>query len=197
MVLLSCLQISASALPNLGPSDARESAGTPNLLSKRAKTHSGHDDSLDALRPGTFTCFETGTTAQQSEITNTIPQPCNSSFGIAGDKNHFSFPDAGSQFPSEQTEEHNLAVITRTVVDGAWANVPITGSITLAYSANWQAVKHANTADCEFALQRVTDICYGTGSNEGSTFGGWWKYDDDGTSYGVDPAQSNGGNKGQ
>ena len=56
------------------------------------------------------------------------------------------------------------------------------------YTANIQSVTHANTADCEYAMGRVRDICHGT---NGWTRGGWYTFED-GTSYGLDPSVNGG-----
>lgn len=54
----------------------------------------------------------------------------------------------------------------------------------LHYTADIQSATHANTADCEYAMGRVRDICHGT---NGWTRGGWYTFSD-GTSYGLDPS---------
>ena len=147
------------------------------LATRGGSTYSGND-ALDPNRAGTFTCFKDGTWQPQQWITSTWDQAC-STAEHDDDNHHFSFtPSADGTYPHQEVD-HEYAVCTPQPpyadACNAFGYVKYTGDI--------KAPAHANTEDCEYAMERVVAICHGDNQD---TRGGWYTFSD-GTSYGADP----------
>ena len=55
------------------------------------------------------------------------------------------------------------------------------------YDADLKSTKHAGYESCKWAIERVVTQGCPIGARWNDSQGGWWTWDDDGSSYGVDP----------
>ncbi|CAF9934079.1 MAG: hypothetical protein HETSPECPRED_009099 [Heterodermia speciosa] len=138
---------------------------------------------MDPSRPGTFHCFKGGKWMPQETVSGVIDQACTSTAEHDGDNVHFSFvPSADGTFPHQQVDHQFRAC--RSDQSGPLVCQPASGVVS--FTGDIKSAARANSNDCTYAMQRIIDICHGEHED---TRGGWWQYDSDGTTYGVDPAE--------
>lgn len=156
------------------------------LVARQAGTYSG-TDALNASLAGTFNCYKGGTWALQDNLDTPINEVCGAPVYEVLDFTPFSFvPNADGAYPSQVSNYQEDQVCFDVSVN--CDSTPVKGKGYISYTADIQGATHANTADCEYALGRVRDICY---CKNGWTKGGWYTFGD-GTSYGLDPSVNGG-----
>ena len=188
MLLVSCV-VAISQLTYTAFAAPVESHPSPDasvkapLIARQAGTYSGND----AL--GTYNCYKGGTWALQTSLNNSIYKICGDPVYDTPEFTPFSFlPNADGAYPQQQSDyqQEQGCFDVSTNCDSS----PQKGKDYLHYTADIAAAQHANTADCEYAMGRVRDLCHG---NNGWTRGGWYTFTD-GTSYGCDVSH-NGSNQ--
>lgn len=156
------------------------------LVAREKDTYSG-TDALNASLAGTFNCYKGGTWALQDALDTSINEICGTPVYQPLEFTPFSFvPNADGAYPPQQSDYQLAQVCFDISVE--CDSTPAKGTGYVHYTGNIQAATHANTADCEYAMGRVRDICHGT---NGWTRGGWYTFRD-GTSYGLDPSKNGG-----
>lgn len=106
-------------------------------------------------------------------LTLSFYRACYSQTGTANGAPHFNFaPGAGGTFGTDVVEYYYDS-------DGHGVK----------FMAMLQSVVRANTEDCNYALRRIVDVCTGRykETQSGWSRGGWWQYENDNSTYNVDP----------
>ena len=157
------------------------------LIARQAGTYSGND----TTRGGVFNCYKGGTWALQTSLNNSIGPVCGDAASSYDHQQYqgFSFvPNPDKTYSQQQSvyQQQQGCFTVSTNCDSS----PKKGQDFLLYTADIAYAKHANTADCEYAMETVRDACHG---DNGYTRGGWYTYAD-GTSYGCDVSH-NGSNQ--
>lgn len=154
------------------------------LVARQKGTYSG-TDALNASLAGTFNCYKGGTWALQDALDVSINQVCGAPVYQVLDFTPFSLvPNADGAYPPQQSD-YQLAQVCFDVSANC-DSTPVKGKGYIQYTGDIQGATHANTADCEYAMGRVRDICHG---KNGWTRGGWYTFSD-GTTYGLDPSRN-------
>ena len=187
-ILLASAALFTSQLVATAFAAPTESYLSPNvlikapLIARQKGTYSG-TDALNATLAGTFNCYKGGTWALQHAIDVSVKQVCGAPVYQVPEFTPFSLvPNADGAYPPQVSDYQfdQSCFDVSTDCD----STPTKGSVYIKYTADIQSATHANTADCEYAMGRVRDICHGT---NGWTRGGWYTFQD-GTSYGLDPS---------
>ena len=184
VVTISQFTYTACAAPVESDPSLDASVNAP-LIARQAGTYSGND-SL-----GEFNCYKGGTWALQSSLNNSIAPVCGDRTSAYDHQQFqgFSFaPNPDGSYSQQQSvyQQEQGCFTTSTNCDSS----PVKGKDFLLYTADIAYAQHANTADCEYAMEVVRDACHG---DNGYTRGGWFTYPD-GTSYGCDVSH-NGSNQ--
>lgn len=164
-----------------------------NDLSRRQSgTYDGTDDDGTG-HPGTFHCFRGGTWMKQAQLSSLWDQACTTE-DITDDTSHFDFnPTINGQYSQTiQYVNHTIDQPCITLpgpLQTTEHNCPTT-YYELDMSATLMSATHANSSECEWAFARIIDICHGQHLD---SRGGWWQFQDDGTTYGIDPNYVKGG----
>lgn len=154
------------------------------LVARQKGTYNGID-ALNASLAGTFNCYKGGTWALQDALDISINGICGTPVYDVLDFTPFSFvPNADGAFPPQQSD-YQLDQVCFDVSLNC-DSPAVKGKGYIHYTGDIRTATHANTADCEYAMGRVRDICHGT---NGWTRGGWYTFSD-GTSYGLDPSKN-------
>ena len=187
-VFLSHFAFTTFATPidsHLSPGDSDKAP----LVPRQKGTYSGTDANANVSLSGTYNCFRGGSWALQTALDTPINETCGGPAYDVLDFEPFSLqPNADGAYPQQATD-YQLSQVCFDVSANC-DDTPQKGKYYVYFNGDIKSPMHANTADCEYALGRVRDLCHG---KNGWTRGGWFTYID-GTSYGMDPSK-NGGNE--
>ncbi|KAL8948491.1 MAG: hypothetical protein Q9222_005323 [Ikaeria aurantiellina] len=160
----------------------------PTALSPRDRETVTTDNS--PTRPGTLHCFTSGTWLPVFLLASDPPAP-EDPVTIActpnpNADNYFTFsftPNSNGTY-DHQYAQNNLPC----EYEGEDADTGKCISARVEYprfDMQLMGPTHANTAECVWALKHILDACP-KGAHQDSQ-GGWWEFEDDGSTFGLDP----------
>ncbi|KAL8735185.1 MAG: hypothetical protein Q9166_001061 [cf. Caloplaca sp. 2 TL-2023] len=184
--LLSTIPFLTLALPSQSPSLNTSLSIIPScsaLVRRGGETITEYWDQ-DPKHRGTLHCFTTGTwlTATFIARASAIRDICG--YSSANNDTAFTYqPFSNGSYPHEYIRAGSI--IGKTWVgfeDVVW------------YDMQLQGKRHARYGECKWVIEKIVlEGCPMGGNTGDASQGGWFQFEDDGTTYGVDPTfESNG-----
>ncbi|KAL8848496.1 MAG: hypothetical protein Q9221_006498 [Calogaya cf. arnoldii] len=167
------------ALPSPSPQTTTPS---PSPLLRRGAETVRVDWIEDPKHRGTLHCFTTGTEMGSTTIAGYtyINHVCGYSAANAATAFNYTASSNGT-YPHQYTRIGSPFGKDYIYSGGA--------ERVVWYDMQLQGKTHANYAECRWAIEKIVlkGGCPDTGGTGGSSFGGWWQFEDDGSTVGVDP----------
>lgn len=159
------------------------------LDARQASTYNGHDDTQPGFA-GTYHCYRGGTWMAQPQINGTLDQACTTTI-FDHDIQHFNFTlDTVNNTNAQQLVRHQFRHCGRPRVFGVWSSdCSLPDAAYVKYAVDFKSTAYNSTEACRFAFRRILTNCYGENLD---TRGGYWQFDQDGTTYTVDPQTAKG-----
>ncbi|KAL8999919.1 MAG: hypothetical protein Q9169_001325 [Polycauliona sp. 2 TL-2023] len=186
------INIGATALPSsphpkldttLSTTTTTSSNNSPLIVRRDGET-SRYESNEDPKHRGTLHCFTTGTFETATLITSAsrIRSVCGYDSSSATDSfSTFQYePFANGSYP------HQYVRIGSVLGKGyAYSS----GEQVLWYDVQLQGAAHASYAECKWVMEKIVleGGCPWGGNTGRASQGGWFQFEDDGTTYGVDP----------
>jgi len=188
--LLALFALTIDAWPFHSSLDSSTQLIEGTLQARQAGTHNGHDNSRSGYA-GTFHCYKGGTWMAQSQINNTLDQACTTT-DFDHDAQHFNFTlDTTNGTNAIQEIRHDFRHCGNPQQFGVWSSeCSPPDQAYVNYAVDFKTTTYNNTEACRFAMRRILAHCYGKHQD---TRGGWWQFDQDSTTYNVDPQTVSGG----
>ena len=117
----------------------------------------------------------------------TLFRPCGHT-QVQFDTSHFSLDPSQNATFQPQSFDHQWRICTQMNSAGL---ATFCGQVmeVIRWTADIKTASRADSDDCVYAMNRILDNCHG---DHQDTRGGWFQFDSDGTTFGVDPQQWDG-----
>ncbi|KAL9584185.1 MAG: hypothetical protein Q9212_002276 [Teloschistes hypoglaucus] len=192
LVSLTALLSTTTAIPI----DHFDRNPTSETLSPRTRNISQRDDDLvihdgtdkDIAHRGTTHCFPSGSWLKETNLRWGWAQACTTQDAWKNEfPGHFNFtPNAIGQYAPQLVDSYIPCVGHYSPPAHGHGPGYCFGSqrFHIRYDAEFRSAKHATSEECQWVFQKIVQTCHGQ-----KTFsrGGWFQFDDDGTTYGLDP----------
>ncbi|KAI4200939.1 MAG: hypothetical protein LQ350_003625 [Teloschistes chrysophthalmus] len=176
------------------PIDEFKRDPSSETLSSRAQKISQRDDSVthdgsdkNISHRGTTHCFPSGSFLRGDGLRRSLLQACTTQDVWNNEyPGHFNFtPNARGQYAPQLVDSYIPCVGHYDPPPGGHGPGRCRGSqrFHIRYDAEFRSAAHATSEECQWVFEKIIQTCHG---QKMYSRGGWFQFDDDGTTYGLD-----------
>ncbi|KAL8660019.1 MAG: hypothetical protein Q9202_006845 [Teloschistes flavicans] len=154
-------------------------AALPATLSRRGEQVTEEFTDPDSAHRGTLHCFDGGSFVTADDLQSAWQNPCLRDFNFA--------PNAAGQHDPLTSDVTFTCLGTLMLPADGWGPPKCDGKddFHVLFDAHLAAnTKHATSDECQWVYSHIAQGCHGVNSY---SRGGWFQFQDDGTTYGMDP----------